>query len=1092
MIPIVRSRNAVESRGNLKASLPTPEELMERAGLDQFRRGVLLSRQRRISNLKSDLENGWDWRGRVWDQGEYRASLSLQGPSADTRCTCAPTDPNLWCAHVVALITTLAQQRALEPDLIAKLPAPTPRPTAPKPKQFAKTRQLVHAFRALGDTAIMNRSTGPARPLTVEFNLKLLSNYRKNTLALSMKIGVTRLYFVPKLAEFLSRVVDRESLPLAKKFIYDPACDFLHPADRAVIQELQTLIRRMAATDVGASYYNLPHTNRERYLTLEPLAWERLWPLLAKVSLTNDQNRAVQFAPLPLPLGIFLGRTREDAYELSVHGLSRLQLLREYCLAMADDSLYVLDPVLTEQLVQLRQLSGPDDPIRFSASTSDVEALMRHVVPSLKRLADVKLDIEIREHIIDEPLRCCIYLDAPDAGLSARLEYHYGPLVIGRIDPDRPNPPIVVRDTVREEALAGLLAQSGFSEQAGILTLHNEGQIYEFLYDVLPRLNQLAEVYVTDRVQPLTESGRSFVPKAHMELDHSLNWLEVSFEMGDLEEAEIRSVLQSLVERKRYHRLKNGTFLSLQEEVFQHFGELLGHLDLKRKDLKPSGLKLPAARGVSLMDQPEYPGSIKLGKSLRAWIDNLKNPDNMEAAIPRAMQGILREYQEYGFQWMKTLASYGLGGILADDMGLGKTIQSIAFLLSEREEKPFEAPALVVCPASLLYNWEREITRFAPSLAVAVVAGSRDEREQILALSKNYDVCITSYPLLRRDIDLYEPYEFHALLLDEAQAIKNHATQTAHSVRNLKSARRFALTGTPVENSLDDLWSIFHAIFPGLFANKEAFSQLTPDIVARRVRPFILRRLKKDVLRELPDKIETVESVDLTIEQKQIYVGYLDSLRKQTEADLDQEGFRKNRLKILAGLTRLRQICCHPGVFADNYQGGSGKLELLLEIMGQALGSDKKMLVFSQFTSMLAIIREALEERGWPYFYLDGETPTKNRLGLAESFNQGDRPIFLISLKAGGTGLNLTGADTVILYDLWWNPAVEDQAADRAHRIGQKNVVQVIRLITEGTIEEKMYQLQEKKRDLIDQVVKASNGDLGSLSEQDVRELLAL
>jgi SNF2 family DNA or RNA helicase len=246
------------------------------------------------------------------------------------------------------------------------------------------------------------------------------------------------------------------------------------------------------------------------------------------------------------------------------------------------------------------------------------------------------------------------------------------------------------------------------------------------------------------------------------------------------------------------------------------------------------------------------------------------------------------------------------------------------------------------------------------------------------------------------------------------------------------------------------------------------------------------------VLRELPDKIETVESVDLTVEQKQLYVGYLDKLRKQTEADLDQEGFRKNRLKILAGLTRLRQICCHPRVFAENYHGGSGKLELLLEIMDQALGSNKKMLVFSQFTSMLAIIRESLEERGWPYFYLDGETPTKQRLDLAESFNQGTRPIFLISLKAGGTGLNLTGADTVILYDLWWNPAVEDQAADRAHRIGQKNVVQVIRLITEGTIEEKMYQLQEKKRDLIDQVVQANNADLGSLSEQDVRELLAL
>ena len=1076
----------------MKASLPTSEELLDRAGLDQFRRGVLLSRQRRISNIKSDVENGWDWRGRIWDQGEYRASLALQGPTVEASCTCTPVDPKLWCAHVVALVTTLSQQRTLVPELVAKIPTSPSRPMGAKSNEFAKTQQLVNAFRALGDTTIRNRTVGQARPLTVEFNLKLLSDYRQNTLALSMKLGVTRLYFVPKLVDFLSRVVDRKSLPLAKKFAYEPALDFFNPDDRAAIRELQALIRRMPSTEIGASYYNLPYTNRERYLILSPLAWERLWPLLAKVTLTNDQNRPIHFASPPLPVAIFLGRAQADTYELSVKGLSRIQLLREYSLAMADESLYILDPILTDQMIQLRQFSGPDDPLRFSVSNDDVEALMHHVVPSLRQLANVQLDLEIRQHIIDEPLRCCIYLDAPDATLTARVEYHYGPIVIGKIDPDRPNPPIVIRDTVREEALSTLLTQSGFSENNGILTLVNEGQIYAFLYEMLPHLNQLAEVYVTQRVEPLTESTRSFVPKAHIELDRSLNWLEVNFEMGDLAEDEIHSLLQSLIERKRYHRLKNGAFLSLEEEAFQNIGDLLGHLDLKRKDLKSRGLKLPATRGLTLMDQPEYPGSIKLGKSLRAWIDNLKNPDNIEAAVPRAMNGILREYQEYGFQWMKTLASYGLGGILADDMGLGKTIQSIAFLLSEREDKPFQAPALVVCPASLLYNWEREITRFAPSLTVAVVAGTRDEREEVLAASKNYDVCITSYPLLRRDVDLYEPYEFHALLLDEAQAIKNHATQTAQSVRSLKSARRFALTGTPVENSLDDLWSVFHAVFPALFANKEAFSQLTPDVVARRVRPFILRRLKKDVLRELPDKIETVESVDLTVEQKQLYVGYLDKLRKQTETDLDQEGFRKSRMKILAGLTRLRQICCHPGVFAENYHGGSGKLELLLEIMDQALGSDKKMLVFSQFTSMLAIIREALEERGWPYFYLDGETPTKQRLDLAESFNRGTRPIFLISLKAGGTGLNLTGADTVILYDLWWNPAVEDQAADRAHRIGQKNVVQVIRLVTEGTIEEKMYQLQERKRDLIDQVVKANNADLGSLSEQDVRELLAL
>ncbi|KAI7256769.1 hypothetical protein KC345_g10927, partial [Hortaea werneckii] len=342
------------------------------------------------------------------------------------------------------------------------------------------------------------------------------------------------------------------------------------------------------------------------------------------------------------------------------------------------------------------------------------------------------------------------------------------------------------------------------------------------------------------------------------------------------------------------------------------------------------------------------------------------------------------------------------------------------------------------------------------------------------------------------DVEEYAKRSFHTLILDEAQMIKNSATQTAQAVKLLQARFRFALTGTPVENALEDLWSIFGVVFPGLFPGKKAFHDLPRETVARRARPFLLRRLKSDVLKELPDKIESLQASELLPEQKTLYVAYLARLRKEALKHLDNDSFGNGRIKVLAGLTRLRQLCCHPALFVDGYTGGSGKFEQLLEIIDECRSSGKRMLVFSQFTQMLGMMGRELALLGIPHFYLDGQTPAAQRVELCSRFNEGERELFLISLKAGGTGLNLTGADTVILYDLWWNPAVEQQAADRAHRIGQKKVVQVIRLVAQGTVEDKMYELQQKKKNLIDEVIQPGQEALSSLSEQDIRDILAI
>src|SRR5690625_3954723 len=371
-----------------------------------------------------------------------------------------------------------------------------------------------------------------------------------------------------------------------------------------------------------------------------------------------------------------------------------------------------------------------------------------------------------------------------------------------------------------------------------------------------------------------------------------------------------------------------------------------------------------------------------------------------------------------------------------------------------------------------------------------MITGTQEEREQKIAKSKKTDIWLTSYAMARRDIHLYETITFQTLILDEAQYVKNYETKTSQAIRKINAINRFALSGTPIENNIDELWAIFQVIMPGFMPNRKRYRKLDYSTIAHMVRPFILRRIKSDVLEELPEKIESTLRSELTMEQKELYLGYLQRLQKETIASLQQGPFHKQRMKILAGLTRLRQICCHPGMFIDNYEGKSGKLEQLIELVKTSLESGHRMLIFSQFTSMHEIIMKRLQRENIEYFYLHGGTPSEERLHMSERFNNGEKDVFLISLRAGGTGLNLTGADTVILYDLWWNPAVEDQAADRAHRFGQKNVVQVIRLICEGTIEEKIYELQQQKRELIDKVIQPGETALAQMTEDDIKQLL--
>ena len=470
----------------------------------------------------------------------------------------------------------------------------------------------------------------------------------------------------------------------------------------------------------------------------------------------------------------------------------------------------------------------------------------------------------------------------------------------------------------------------------------------------------------------------------------------------------------------------------------------------------------------------------------------MKSYSDSDFQIPDGLRAELRNYQKDGFRWLATLDAWGFGGILADDMGLGKTLQVIAFLLMKKER------TLIVCPASLVYNWENEIARFAPELKTAVISGTQEERKKWLKEGKA-DVLITSYDLLKRDIDLYQGEEFFCMVADEAQYIKNAGTLAAKTLKSIQAVRRFALTGTPIENKLSDLWSIFDFVMPGYLYGYEKFRQELPIVskedeealkrLQKMIAPFILRRKKTDVLKDLPEKIQEVVYTKMEPEQKKLYDAHVKQLQMEL-AGQTEETYNQNRLKYLAELTKLRMICCAPSLCFEDYKGVSAKTDMCLDLVENGIQGGHRLLIFSQFTKMLDILASELTKKKISYLYLSGKDSKEQRRNMVEKFSEGNIPVFLISLKAGGTGLNLTAADMVIHYDPWWNQAAKDQATDRTHRIGQKQAVTVMDLVVKDSIEEKMVEMQKRKAEMADEVMGGTMVSNHRISREELLDLL--
>lgn len=717
-----------------------------------------------------------------------------------------------------------------------------------------------------------------------------------------------------------------------------------------------------------------------------------------------------------------------------------------------------------------------------------------------------------------------------DGELEAALQFVYdditvpaapSQITVNNILPFVTSDGILARNLTEEQKIIRDLFQDfAYDPSTGYFVAKSDKKIVEFMTDVIPH-NQgrvkfncpenLLDQFIYDDTKfkvHLKEAEHVDHYEAEIKVLGHLNGFttDLLWECLSTKRAFVELARKKVGKKKETS--KSHKILVLELDKLAPIIQLLDELGVKQLDDHVEKCPLWSLASIDPSQYNGLPIEVTMSKKLKKIQDQITGISATDPKpIPEIIKATLRSYQSEGVNWLNRLRDMHLNGILADDMGLGKTLQAIIAITQHKLEHP-KSISIVVCPTSLVYNWKEEISKFNPKFKVLAVDGTPVQRKKLLTSIKDFDVVITSYSLLQKDVEFYKTINFGYCVLDEAQHIKNRGTRNAKSVKQMQATHRLILTGTPIENSLDELWSLFDFLMPGLLSSYERFveryirapSASTPDapdtpppleILRRKVSPFILRRMKSEVLSELPPVSEIVYHCHLSDTQRELYHSYAASAREELSKLVKREGFEKVQIHVLATLTRLKQICCHPAIFAkENPEfGDSAKYDMLMELLQTLMDGKHKTVIFSQYTRMLNIMRDDLQKKGILFEYLDGAS--KNRLNIVKKFNEDHNiPVFLVSLKAGGTGLNLVGADTVIHYDMWWNPAVENQATDRVHRIGQKNAVSSYKLVTLNTIEEKIMDLQNRKKGLVKKVVSSDDEAISKLTWEEVLELL--
>lgn len=939
-----------------------------------------------------------------------------------------------------------------------------------------------------------------------------LYNDTDKKLKVEFKIGNEQLTKINNLPDFFERMLNRE------KYKYNNVLEFIHE-ENAFEEQSRPLLKFLLkyaeiikyANDVNNNYAYYGRNFNVNNVVLSNTGLDELFEILKGKTVefeTKTGERKIQFIDEPIDIKFILEKSDENTYcltpNIDVYGYD-IFYGKNYSYFLIDNKMHKCLPKVENRNLELLEVYKKNYTQSIIFNENNLRNFFAIVVPKIKDNFEIEnIDKEQIEKFMPKDLYVKIYLDYNEKGyIVADVKFCYGNV---EFNPIKNVNLEITRNAIQENEVLDTFVQTGFMLDSANarLVLANDEKIYNFLSKEIEDYMKKFEVLVAEDFKK-KDIKKIKIKSIGVKIENNL--LDINLEDFKFNIYEIKDIINKYKLRKKFYRLKDGTYISLEKNSSLDFLEnLTDNIEIEDENVEENSIKLPIYRALYLekifKNMPNT--NIQKNEYYKNMISQIEDRQiDLSTKIPPKLNAELRTYQKIGYKWLRTLEQYKMGGILADDMGLGKTIQLLAVILSYvQKNKGNVKPSIIICPSSLALNWYNEIQKFTSTLKALVISGDYLERKRKIEEIGKYQVIITSYDSLKRDIDLYKNYCFKYVVADEAQYIKNNNTKNSKAIKTINAETKFALTGTPIENSLSELWSIFDFIMPGYLYKYKKFKELyeTPIIkeqnedvmnkLKKQIEPFVLRRTKGEVLTELPDKTVTILNNEMSEEQYNIYMSYMAQARKEIMSQIDINGFEKSQIKILSLLMRLRQICCHPKLFLREYEGESSKLNQCIEIIQDAVLGGHKILLFSSYTSMFEIIEEKLKNIGVKYLKLTGQTKVGERIELVDKFNTDENiKVFLISLKAGGTGLNLTGADMVIHYDPWWNLSAENQATDRTYRIGQKRNVQVYKLITKNSIEEKIYELQQKKAKLIDNMLSTDATFINKLSKDDILAL---
>ena len=1097
------------------------DNLCHDAGELKTKEANIFQSQKQVKIIDYIYQNALNFeiKAEIYAEERYATYLSIaRGEVKDITCTCKDYHTNYGvCKHTLATIMEFATdfEKENEIDKIGNKLSDVINSTSSYDK-YRGFKQIVNIFYNEEIEGIEEEETVLKEKGSIRLEPEIFYDKFTGDMKVEFKIGNKKMYKIKSLSEFYTRMLNKELYKYGQKLQFVHTRESFEPESLPLLDFLMKYaeIIKYANSNSNSNYRFYGNALSETNIILSNSGIDDLFEILKgkKVSFQKEYNQSeIEFTEEQPNIEFKLVKKDEENYEIIPNiEIYKISILKgkQYRYILDEKKLYRCNKKFEKSNLKLLEIFRQNYMTEVLLGKKELSQLFSVIIPKVKNA--IKLENITEEEIEKyrpQALITKVYLDFDSHDyLVAEVTFCYGNKEFNPLNEKQKIE--IPRNMIKETKALNIFRKTGFMLDVKNLRfiLPDNDKIYTFLTQDINYYMQNFEVLVTENFKK-KQIRQPKMGSIGVKIENNL--LSIDLKHLDIDIKELEAIMQKYNLKKKYYRLKDGSFLELENnKEIDFLDKLVTGMDVDYKDLEKGEVQLPMYRSLyleSLLRETKGNQILK-NESYKEVVRDL-DKDKMEDDIhvPEILEKTLRYYQKTGFKWLKTLDRYKFGGILADDMGLGKTIQILSVILDYvQNAKEKHRTSIVISPSSLTLNWQNEADKFAGELKTLVINGTLLERKRKIAEIEKYDLVITSYDLLKRDIELYKEkdYHFRYIIADEAQYLKNSNTQNAKAIKKINAETRYALTGTPIENSLAELWSIFDYIMPGYLFSYKKFKKLYEMPIVKEndkqalnklkmlIEPFILRRTKTEVLTELPEKTVTVLNNEMEEEQRNLYISYLAQAREEVAEEINLNGIEKSHIKILSVLTRLRQICCHPSLFIKDYTNESSKLNQCMEIVEDAVKANHKILLFSGYTSMFPIIEKGLQKLGISYFKLTGATKVDERIDLVDEFNENpDIKVFLISLKAGGTGLNLTGADMVIHYDPWWNLSTENQATDRAYRIGQKNNVQVYKLITKNSIEEKIYELQQKKAELIDNMLSTKTSFINKMSKEDIMRL---